>query len=107
MYHISDLKKYLRCELLYYYSKDEKKAFKPYLRTDENIIDLLKQYFAIETCFSGQRNDPKDAFFEAYDQYEWFIHPRFVDGELRINIPLLHKKDEGIDLYFLYYGSHI
>ncbi len=107
MYHISDLKKYLRCELLYFYSKDEKKAFKPYLRTDDNIIDLLKRYFDIRECFLGIRNDENDVFLNAYGQYEWFIHPRFVDGELRINIPLLHKRDTVLDLYFIYYGTHI
>ena len=107
MYHISDLKKFLRCELLYFYSKDDKKSFKPYLRTDENIIDLLKRYFDIQDCFLGVRNDSNEAFFEAYDKQEWFIHPRFADGELRINIPLLHKRDDVNDLYFLYYGTHI
>ncbi len=107
MYHISDLKKFLRCELLYFYGKDEKKAFKPYLRTDENLIDLLKRNFNIEDCFLGIRNDENDAFLNACDQYEWFIHPRFVDGELRINIPLLHKRDSVFDLYFIYYGTHV
>lgn len=107
MYHLSDIKKFLRCDRLYYYSKGEENAFRPFLRSDENIIDLLKEYFGIEDCFLGIRNDENDRFFSSRDQYEWFIRPRFVDGYLRLSIPLMHKGPEGFDLYFLYYGTQI
>ncbi|MBR3251340.1 MAG: DUF2779 domain-containing protein, partial [Erysipelotrichaceae bacterium] len=85
MYHISDIKKFLRCERLYFYGRDEANVFRPYLRNDENITDLLKQYFNINECFEGVRNDQPSRFIDNYDQYEWFIHPRFCDGDLRIN----------------------
>ena len=107
MYHLSDIKKFLRCERLYYYGKDDSNVFKPFLRSDENIIDLLKEYFNIEDCFNGIRNDDNDKFFSAVKDYSWFIRPRFVDGQLRINIPLMHKMDNGFDIYFLYYGSAV
>lgn len=107
MYHISDIKKFLRCERLYYYSKNTNANFIPYLRSDENIINLIKSYFDIEDCFEGVRNDPEDRFKDNLDNYEWFIHPRFNDGELRINIPLVHKVNDGLDLYFIYYGTVI
>ena len=104
MYHISDLKKFLRCERLYCYSKDNDNAFKPYLRADENISELLKQYFDIQECFEGVRNDPPERFFSEIGRYEWFVHPRFSDGELRVNVPLMHKNGDVFDLYFVYYG---
>ena len=107
MYHISDLKKFLRCELLYYHGKDEKNVFKPYLRSDENIMDLLKQYLGIVTCFEGVRNDGNDHFFSNIDSYEWFIRPRFADGDMRINIPVMHKVESGFDLGFVYFGNAI
>lgn len=104
MYHISDIKKFLRCERLYYYSKDSNSYFMPYLRSDENIIDLLKSYFGIKDYFEGVKNDSEDRFKQNIDKYEWFVHPRFNEDDFRLNIPLIHKNDDGLDLYFLYYG---
>ena len=107
MYHISDIKKFLRCKLLYFYGKDENNAFLPYLRSDDNIIDLLKGYLDINDYFEGLRNDQNNHFFDNKDKYEWFIRPRFVDGELRINIPIMHKIADKYDLYFVYYSSQL
>lgn len=107
MYHISDIKKFLRCERLYHYSKIVNNVFNPYLRNDENTSELLKRYFRIDDCFTGIRNDENNHFFNEQDDHEWFFYPRFVLGELRINIPLMHKTDEGYDLYFLYYGTAV
>ena len=50
MYHISDIKRFLRCERLYFYGKDENSVFKPYLRADANTVDLLKELFDITEC---------------------------------------------------------
>ena len=107
MYHISDIKKIIRCERLYFYSKNEETTFKPYLRTDESIIDLVIKYLKIDNYFEGVRNDTTDRFFENKDKYEWFVRPRFSDEELRINIPIMHKVNEGYDLYFVYFGTAI
>ena len=89
-YHISDIKKFLRCERIYFYSKDENNAFQPYLRSDESINDLLKDYFNIDNCFIGVKNDKPEHFLNEINNYEWFCHPRLSDNDLRINILLLH-----------------
>lgn len=107
MYHISDIKKYLRCERLYYYGKDENNAFRPYLRSDANMIDLLKEFFDISEYYEGARNDPPERFLSELDNYSWFIYPRFVDGQLRVNVPFVYRDSEGIILYFIYYGTQI
>lgn len=104
MYHISDIKKFLRCERIYIYSKDENNAFQPYLRSDESINDLIKEYFKIDNCFIGVRNDKAERFLNEINNYEWFFNSRLSDGDLRINIPLLHKTANGFDVYFVYYG---
>lgn len=65
MYHLSDIKKFLLCERLYYFGKDDNNVFKPFLCSDDNIIDLIKEYFHIEKCFNGIRNDENDGFFSA------------------------------------------
>ena len=105
MYHISDIKRFLRCERLYSYKKDENSVFRPYLRSDDNIFELIKVFLGIENCYEGVRNDPADRFFSEIDHYDWFIHPRFMDNQMRMNIPFMHKKDGCFDLYFLYYGT--
>ncbi|MBO7677856.1 MAG: DUF2779 domain-containing protein [Erysipelotrichaceae bacterium] len=107
MYHISDIKKFLRCERLYIYGRDEANVFRPYLRNDENITDRLKEYFNINECFEGVRNDQPSQFIDNYEKYEWFIHPRFCDGELRINVPLVHKNEGKLDLYYIFYSNAI
>lgn len=107
MFHISDIKKFLRCERIYFYSKDDNNAFQPYLRSDESVNDLILDYFGVDKYFNGVRNDPNDRFFNEKDNYEWFSHPRFVDDELRINIPFMHKVNDSYDIYFVYYGTII
>ena len=107
MFHITDIKKFLRCERVYFYSRNEYSSFQPYLRTDESINDLLIEYFNIDKYYLGIKNDNKNRFFEEIINYDWFIHPRFVDGELRINIPLMHKTNDSYDIYFVYYGTII
>ena len=106
-YHISDIKKYMRCERIYFYSKDENSAFQPYLRSDESINDLLIEYLGISNCFKGVKNDNPERFISEINNYEWFCHPRLTDGDLRINVPFLHKTDDGYDVFFIYYGTII
>lgn len=107
MYHISDLKKFIRCKRLYLLSKNADNDYKPYLRQDESITDLLIKYFKIEKYYLGQRNDPGDRVFAYKDEYEWFVRPRFEDKQLRINVPLVHKINEMYDLYFFYGNTSI
>ena len=111
MYHISDIKRFMHCERYYFYSKNESNTFKPYLRSDESINDLLIKYLCKnEPCFIGVKNDTNEHFISEKSNYNWFSHPRFVDGELRINIPFLHKIDDKFDIYdmyFVYYGTQI
>lgn len=105
--HISDIKKFLHCEHIYFYSKDEVSDFHPYLRSDESINDLLIKYLNIDKCYIGEKNDNLDKFRNSINEYEWFCHPRLVDGDLRINIPFIHKVNDSFDLYFVYYGTVI
>lgn len=107
MYHISDIKKYLKCPRLYYFEKDDVQTFKPYLRMDENIIDLLSRYFHFNDVYVGERNDRTERFFDNVDRYEYFIHARFEEHDLRINIPFMHKLDDGFDLCYIYYGTQM
>lgn len=106
-YHISDIKKFMKCERLYYLGKNEKAEFKPYLRSDDNINDLLAQYFHFTEYYVGQRNDATERFLNEFDHYEYFVHTRIQDGNLRLNIPYIHKVEGGVDLCFIQYGTQI
>lgn len=111
MYHISDIKKFMRCERYYFLSVNESDVFRPYLRSDESINELLIKYLCDdERCFIGARNDSKERFLTERDNFAWFSHPRFEDGDLRVNIPFLHKIDANYDIYdmyFIYYGTTV
>ena len=107
MYHISDIKKFIRCERLYHLSKDAISEFKPYLRSDESIIDLVIKYLKIDRYFLGERNDIPERFFNNINDYDWFVRTRFMDHDLRINIPVVHKVEGGYDLYYLYSNTSL
>lgn len=104
MYHISDLKKFKRCPCYYFKTLNNDDTFLPYLRNDNSIIDLIIQKFDLENYFLGKTNDSIDEFFNNQEKYEWFIKPRFVEKDLRINIPLMHKVETGYDIFFFYSG---
>ena len=108
MYHISDLKKFTKCPRLYFLDLANENSFQPYLRSDESYIELLKDKLNIGECFVGSIGDSPTKLIENIDKYEWFINARFELGELRIKIPVLHKKDNRLyDVYFLYYGTQL
>ena len=105
--HISDIKKFLRCEMIYFNSKDENNAFQPYLRSDESLNDLIIKYLNIDNCFIGVKNDKTERFIDNINNYEWFCHARLNDGDLRLNVPFIHRIGDTFDIYFIYYGTII
>lgn len=107
MYHISDIKKFIRCERLYFLSRDVNSEFKPYLRSDESITELLIQYLKIDKYFLGEKNDTPERVFANIDKYDWFVKARFSDNDLRINIPVIHKNNKEYDLYYFYSNTSL
>lgn len=109
MYHVSDLKRFNKCPKLFYFdSISEKAVFQPYLRSDESFTDLLIERLGLKEYFRGTAGDEPKLFFDNYDSYEWFINSRMENNGLRIRIPVIHKlRDKKIDVYFVYYGTHI
>lgn len=108
MYHVSDLKKYSKCEKLYYLDQKEKgSGYQPYLRSDESFTNLLKQRLKVEEdkCFTGKIGDDPKLFIDNLNNCEWFVHARCEYGELRIKVPFLHRNDDKYDIYFTYHGT--
>ncbi len=106
MLHIGDVKRYKRCQRLYYLNQDQATVYQPYLRHDEELTKLVVDYFGIDGYYLGQRGDaPERVISELYD-YEWFVKARFAYDDLRIKIPLLHRVDDGFELYFVMYAPY-
>ena len=107
MYHIGDLKKFIRCPRYYFLARDDKAKFNKFLRTDESIIELFAKHLHIEEHFQGVQGDNNDKFFDNKDKYEWFVKTRFEDAGLRIRIPIMQKDEDRFDLYFVHNGTAI
>ena len=106
MYHIEDLKKFVRCPRLYFLSSKQT-TYNHYLRSDESLNDLLIRYLKIDNYYKGVVNDNNQRFFDQEDNYNWFLKTRFEDYELRIKVPLMHKVDGSYDIYFIYNSTSI
>lgn len=107
MYHIEDLKKFMRCPRYYFQSRDENASFRRFLRTDESTTDLLAKHLHIENSYRGVVGDLNDRFFKERGNYQWFIKTRFQIDNLRIRIPIMHKVNDSFDIYFMYNGTSI
>lgn len=108
MYHISDLKKFTKCPRFYFLDANNESVFQPYLRSDESYLELLKEKLNIKDAYIGKVGDSTLSFFDKKDNFEWFVNTRFEINDLRIKIPFIHKKEDGInDIYFVYYGTQI
>ena len=108
MYHITDLKKYLKCPRLYFYSKDEEASFNHYLRSDESLIELLVRFLRVDSYFKGTVGDSNDVFLSNKDKYDYFVKIRFESNNFRVKVPIMHKvSDDLYDIYFVHNGVTI
>lgn len=104
MYHISDVKRFVKCPRLYYLSLENKPEFVPFLRNDEELTELIVAKFKIDNYYQGQRGDDPKRVIDSLNDYEWFVKSRFEYDDLRIKIPFMHKVDDGFDIYFALFG---
>lgn len=100
MKHISDIKKFERCEKLLWWTKRAPQPFQAYVTFNENILELTLKRLGIDTYLKGQPNNTNDVFFDNEDKYDVFVSTRFEYEDLRVKIPIMVKKGDG---YFLYY----
>lgn len=107
MYHIEDLKKFMRCPRYYFQSRNDNPSFKHYLRSDESTIDLLVKHLHIDNYFRGVAGDNNDRFIKERGNYQWLVKTRFQIDNLRIRIPIMHKVNDAYDIYFMYNGTSV
>ncbi len=107
MYHISDLKKYLRCPRSYRLDQQsEPVPFNRFVRLDDEVTAIAAKAIGAHDCFVGERNDDPRRSLEAMKSCEWLMKARFEYGGLRVKVPFLHRTDGGWTLYFLYIGLY-
>lgn len=107
MIHISDLKKYIRCPLLYLKELTTQKLEHPsFVRLDEKIIDLVSCKLGVTDPFIGETGDSTTRTIEALQTYDWLVRARFEYQGLRIKAPFLHRTAQGWDIYFIYTGLY-
>ena len=108
MYHISDLKKFIRCPRLYVNDTlQTKKNFQPFVRLDEELSTLVSQKLKVDgKVFVGNKGDDASLAIEAMKECDWLIKARFEYQQLRVKIPFLHRTNKGLDIYFLYVGLY-
>ena len=67
MLHLSDIRKWERCERCFWLSTRKPKAFTPFVNVNENIYELVKQYFGLTDAFEGEANDDADKALNALE----------------------------------------
>lgn len=102
MLHESDLKKYKRCDKYYWYSKQEKVEYLPFITYNMDIYELVKEYFNLDDVFVGHKGDDVQVTLDAYEKYSALLNARLSYLDFRINIPCLIKKEDKNILYFVY-----
>ena len=107
MFHISDLKKYVRCPRMFHLENEaDKEEFQPYVRLDEEVSALAAVKLGIGEHFKGTVGDDPALSLEAMKTYDWLIKARFEYRNLRVKVPFLHRNGNGWDLYFLFIGLY-
>ena len=102
MKHISDIKKYERCEKLLWNAKKYPQPFLAFVYYGENINELALQKLGIDNYLKGEKGDDNNKFFDNKDKYQCFMGIRFEYHDLRVKVPLMIKEKEGYQLYFNY-----
>ncbi|MGN1343377.1 MAG: DUF2779 domain-containing protein [Traorella sp.] len=102
MIHESDIKKYLRCDKYYWFSKQKKIPFIPFATANMDINELVCAYFELDDAFIGKKGDDPNLAIVAYNQQKCLINARITYRELRITIPCLLQRNDQRILYLVY-----
>ncbi len=102
MFHLSDIKKYTRCDRYFYLNHVSPLPYFPYAVCNESTLALACQYLALneQPFYEGKTGDEGSLVLEALDQYDVFVGARFVYQDLRVTIPILIRQENGFQVFF-------
>ena len=104
MFHLSDIRNYLRCPRCFYLHNKELQSPRIFgkLRSDIPVEELIKRHFNLDKLFMGRSHDKTEVFLSAFKDYDWFFGARVENKNLRMRLPLLHKlNDWDLDVYYV------
>lgn len=102
LFHLSDLKKYSRCEKYFWLSKKAPQPFFPYVTCIENTVELSKKFLGLTHYYEGETNDEGSKVLEALEDYDVFVNARFTFEDLRVTIPFLIRQETGYQVIFTF-----
>ena len=101
MFHISDIKKYNRCDRYFYLSKHEPKPYFPFATCNESTLELAKKYLNCTDYYEGKSGDAGELVLSQLECHDTFVNARFTYQDLRVTIPFLRKQENGYQVIFI------
>ena len=102
MYHVTDFKKYERCQRMFWLSRKERKQMIPFVNYNMSMIELCKELLMIQDPFEGAANDDGALALAALSTHAWLLNARFAHEDLRVKIPIMYQEDGKRIVYFTY-----
>ena len=102
MIHLSDIRKYEKCEALLWQSKHDPQPYFPFLHPSLSMSELCKIYFDLQTCFEGHAGDDPALAMQALQDVPALVNARFAAQGVRVKIPLMIRGQSGFLVYFAY-----
>lgn len=102
MIHLSDIRKYERCQTLLWRARHEPIPFFPFVHPSVSMSELAVRYFDLHHYYEGKAGDPAECGLKAIQQYDDLVNVRFEAQGIRVRITLMRRGENGFHVYFGY-----
>lgn len=102
MIHVSDIRKYERCETLLWRTHHEPQPFFPFVHPSASISELAVRYFGLTDYYEGKPGDDAARALQALAKEDVLVNPRFEAQGVRIKVTLMRRGIRGFHVYFGY-----
>ncbi len=97
--HISDIRKFNRCHLLYWLSSRNEKRYFPYFNICEDVCESVSRKLGIDWYNTGNVGESNEDSLKMLESSPWLFRARFEACGLRIKVPLIYCRDGHAVLY--------
>ncbi|MGL5978724.1 MAG: DUF2779 domain-containing protein [Erysipelotrichaceae bacterium] len=106
MVHLKDVKKFERCQRLFYYAILEPIPSPKYLYFNYSMSDLLVEKLNFTSYGIGKVGDLLVQSLALMEQFDQLLNVRFEAHGLRVKVSAMQKSKKGWDLYFSFPQTH-